>query len=175
MLVDLQIAARATHPVCEALTLTLIFFSHFSFADSSSCDEYPYASALQGGADAVTRCVPATENSRQGGTLSSFYTREGIKNGDSYNVAFSNTDGLQYVDSCANTGNEVQRRELELPHAGRTISSAPIYAARRFLTEEGAEILMFEHRDELGSLNNVVGTRTYLAHEGRFVNIVRSL
>lgn len=90
-------------------------------------------------------------------------------------MAFTNTAGLQYVDSCANTGNEVQRRELSLPHAGRAISSAPLNVARRFLTEENTEILMFEHRDEAGSLDSVVGTKAYLAHEDRYVKIVRAL
>lgn len=34
-------------------------------SNSNSCDEYPFASARQGGAGAVTRCVPAHENSVQ--------------------------------------------------------------------------------------------------------------
>ena len=63
---------------------------------SNSCDEYPYASSAEGGKGAVTRGVPSHENSVQGGTLSSFYTRAGVAQGDAYNVAFSNAAGLEY-------------------------------------------------------------------------------
>ncbi|PWN34487.1 uncharacterized protein FA14DRAFT_132103 [Meira miltonrushii] len=132
---------------------------------SNSCDEYPYASSQQGGKGAVTRCVPAHENSVQGGVISSFYSRNSVENGDAYNVAFSNTNGIQYTNSCSNTGNEVIRRS----------GSAPFYTPRRFITSEGHELLMFESREEPGSLDGVIGQDTYLAHEDRFVKIVRAL
>jgi hypothetical protein len=38
-----------------------------------SCDEYPYASTLMGGAGASTAPVPPGEQNVQGGTLSAFY------------------------------------------------------------------------------------------------------
>lgn len=143
--------------------------------DSNSCDEYPYASSQQGGAGAVTRCVPAHENSVQGGTLSSFYTRSSIQDGDPYTVSFTNTDGIQYTDSCDNTGNEVIRRGDNPLAYGRSIGSAPLHRARRFLSSEGHTILMFEPRDQPGSLDSMVGKRTFMAHEDRYVDIVGAL
>lgn len=97
-----------------------------------SCDEYPYASSEQSSPSSVTRCVPAHENSVQGGTLSAFYTRSGVEDGDAYDVAFYNTDGLEYADgSCDNSGNEVSRRALE----------GVGYTRRWFKTSEGHELL----------------------------------
>lgn len=97
-------------------------------SDSNSCDEYPYASSQEGGKGSVTRCVPATENSRQGGTLSSFYTSNGITHGDAYNVAFASTHGLQYCSgSCTNTGNQLIQRS--------TVGTQ--YTTRWFKTDEG--------------------------------------
>lgn len=106
-------------------------------SDSNSCDEYPYASSQEGGAGSVTRCVPATENSRQGGTLSSFYTNNAIEDGDAYNVAFAGTSGLQYCGgSCTNTGNELVRR-------GRVGGQVRV---REFVTDEG-HVLTSKLRD----------------------------
>ncbi|MDQ3936016.1 MAG: NucA/NucB deoxyribonuclease domain-containing protein, partial [Actinomycetota bacterium] len=45
----------------------------------TSCDEYPYASSLQGGSDAIVRGVRPVENNRQGGELSAFLRRERMK------------------------------------------------------------------------------------------------
>ena len=110
-------------------------------SDSNSCDEYPYASSAEGGAGSVTRCVPSTENSRQGGTLSSFYTNNGITDGDAYNVAFANTGGLQYCSgSCVNTGNEVVKRE-----ASRV---GVQYVPRQFHTDEGHLLTSKYDREE---------------------------
>lgn len=95
-------------------------------------DEYPYASSREGGTGSVTRCVPATENSRQGGTLSSFYTNNGITDGDAYNVAFTSTSGLQYCSgSCTNTGNQLIRKNLAI---------GPQYTPRSFVTNQGHEL-----------------------------------
>ena len=41
---------------------------------------------FQGGIGAVLREVPISENSRQGALLKAFYEKNGIKNGDSYDV-----------------------------------------------------------------------------------------
>ncbi|CAO1625746.1 unnamed protein product [Sympodiomycopsis kandeliae] len=131
-----------------------------------SCDEYPYASSEQSSATSVTRCVPAHENSVQGGVLSAFYNRgSGISDGDAYDVAFYNYDGLEYADgSCDNSGNEVQRRGEIFTHKRRI-----------FKTSEGHELLMFENVAQPSSLDYVVGSETYLAHEDRFVRISHEL
>lgn len=44
-----------------------------------SCDEYPYASTKQGGKGARIAYVPIKENYSQGGQLSAFYRKYGIK------------------------------------------------------------------------------------------------
>jgi len=41
----------------------------------TSCDEYPFATTVEGGAGATTLGVPVGEQSSQGGTLGNFYTR----------------------------------------------------------------------------------------------------
>lgn len=169
-------------------------------------DEYPYASSQEGGAGSVTRCVPSTENSRQGGTLSSFYTNNGVIDRDAYNVAFASTRGLQYCSaSCTNTGNEVTKRNLAI---------ATQHIARHFLTDQGHQLTsksshsfgssadnargrgkvriasadslthlfgpadvstVFERVDSPGSLDSLIGTHAWLAHEERNVTIASAL
>ncbi|PWN47466.1 hypothetical protein IE53DRAFT_321165 [Violaceomyces palustris] len=139
--------------------------------DSNSCDEYPFASSQEGGAGAVTRCVPAHENSVQGGTLSSFYSANSIVNGDAYTVAFTSTAGLQYCSSsCTNTGNELIRKDDHL----QSRPNFTQYNRREFLTDEGHVITMFERVTEPRSLDSLIGTKTWLAHEEREVTIVAS-
>ncbi|SAM82111.1 uncharacterized protein UBRO_04400 [Ustilago bromivora] len=136
-------------------------------ADSNSCDEYPYASSQEGGAGSATRCVPSTENSRQGGTLSSFYTNNGVIDRNAYNVAFAWTGGLQYCSgSCTNTGNEVTKRNLAI---------GTQHIARHFLTDQGHQLTMFERVDSPGSLDSLIGTHAWLAHEERNVTIASAL
>ena len=48
-------------------------------ATGSSCDEYPFASTYEGGDGSTTRYVPLTENLRQGGVLSIFYSLCGVQ------------------------------------------------------------------------------------------------
>ncbi|WP_141217232.1 NucA/NucB deoxyribonuclease domain-containing protein [Rhodococcus sp. 14-2470-1b] len=45
---------------------------------SPSCDEYPFASSLEGGSNTVIAWVPQTENSSQGATLKNFFDRNRI-------------------------------------------------------------------------------------------------
>jgi hypothetical protein len=56
-------------------------------AGKTSCDEYPFASTAEGGAGASTAAVPPSEQSSQGGTLSSFYTSNSLKAGSKFRVA----------------------------------------------------------------------------------------
>ncbi|KAK0530851.1 hypothetical protein OC834_003169 [Tilletia horrida] len=132
----------------------------------NSCDEYPFASSAEGGAGAVTRCVPSRENSVQGGTLSSFYTNNGVTNGQAYNVGFSNSRGLQYCGTgCKNTGNQVIRSGEQGQRPG------PQFLSREFFSNEGHSILMFERSSEPGSLDHLIGSQVWLAHEERNVTI----
>jgi Deoxyribonuclease NucA/NucB len=56
-------------------------------AGRTSCDEYPFASTSEGGAGASTAAVPVSEQNSQGGTLSSFYTANGLTAGSKFRVA----------------------------------------------------------------------------------------
>jgi Deoxyribonuclease NucA/NucB len=53
-----------------------------------SLDEYPFACSAEGGCGAFVRAVPVSEQSYQGGVLSSFFQRFGISAGDLFNVDF---------------------------------------------------------------------------------------
>jgi RHS repeat-associated protein len=54
--------------------------------EGRSLDEYPFASCVEGGAGACVASVPASEQNIQGGQLSSFYQKYGIKDGDQFKV-----------------------------------------------------------------------------------------
>ncbi|WP_371348159.1 NucA/NucB deoxyribonuclease domain-containing protein [Ancylobacter sp. IITR112] len=55
-----------------------------------SCDEYAFASTVQGGAGNQSMIVPLIENNSQGGILSGFYTQNNIGDGTNFNVALTN-------------------------------------------------------------------------------------
>jgi Deoxyribonuclease NucA/NucB len=54
--------------------------------DDPECDEYPFATTLEGGRGASIAPVPPVENRRQGGALSAFYRKEGVRVGDPFRV-----------------------------------------------------------------------------------------
>ncbi|SJL03024.1 uncharacterized protein ARMOST_06369 [Armillaria ostoyae] len=65
--------------------------SAFGVAAGTSCDEYPYASTLEGAASgnpSILRCIPTGENSSGGQQLTRFYTNSGAQPGDTFNVGF---------------------------------------------------------------------------------------
>ena len=51
-----------------------------------SCDEYPFASTLEGGRGASIAGVPRVEQRRQGGALRAFYAKERVRVGDEFLV-----------------------------------------------------------------------------------------
>jgi hypothetical protein len=51
-----------------------------------SCDEYPFASSKEGGANALTKGVPLSEQNKQGGKLSAFYQKHQLKDNNAYDV-----------------------------------------------------------------------------------------
>ena len=59
---------------------------HWPRGSRLSCDEYPFASTLQGGRGASIAGVPRVEQRRQGGALRSFYAKERVGVGDSFLV-----------------------------------------------------------------------------------------
>jgi hypothetical protein len=128
------------------------------------------------------------QNSVQGGTLSSFYTKNSIANGDvsllsprtnrytgtrsdcmflhsqGYNVGFTTDGNLQYCDgSCSNSGNEVIRR---VPQQHRQ---------RYFKTANGVEIMMFEPVAEAGRLDSMVGDKVWFDDAQETVEIVEEV
>lgn len=42
----------------------------------NTCDEYPYLSVPEGGAGAILRCVPSSDNSKEGSKLSGFFAKK---------------------------------------------------------------------------------------------------
>lgn len=54
--------------------------------DDPECDEFPFATTLEGGRGASIAPVPPVENRRQGGALSAFYRKEGVRVGDPFQV-----------------------------------------------------------------------------------------
>jgi hypothetical protein len=59
---------------------------HWPKGSRLSCDEYPFASTLQGGRGASIAGVPKVEQRRQGGALRAFYAKEHVRVGDSFLV-----------------------------------------------------------------------------------------
>ncbi|KAJ3033762.1 hypothetical protein HDV00_005837 [Rhizophlyctis rosea] len=51
-----------------------------------SCDEYAFASSMEGGALAVSACVPNSQNSQQGSMLAAFYRKNKLVKGDAFGV-----------------------------------------------------------------------------------------
>jgi RHS repeat-associated protein len=56
------------------------------FNGVGSPDEYPFASTMEGGADAFVTDVPLREQHVQGGVVSRFYQQRGIEHGDKFRV-----------------------------------------------------------------------------------------
>ena len=54
--------------------------------DWEQCDEYPFASTLEGGPTALADLVPATENRSQGGNINNFYFQNRVVPGDKFFV-----------------------------------------------------------------------------------------
>jgi Deoxyribonuclease NucA/NucB len=59
---------------------------HWPQGSRLSCDEYPFASTLQGGRNASIAGVPRVEQRRQGGALRAFYPKERVRVGDQFLV-----------------------------------------------------------------------------------------
>jgi RHS repeat-associated protein len=63
-----------------------------TFAGAGSCEEYAFASTMQGGLTSVTGGVPIREQYIEGGTLRGFYARNGMQHGDPFRVVVTNRD-----------------------------------------------------------------------------------
>lgn len=70
-----------------------------AWAGPLTCDEYPFASSMEGGLGAQLRSVSIAEQRIQGGTLSAFISANKLKAGDEFQVMVINVrrDGNTYV------------------------------------------------------------------------------
>jgi hypothetical protein len=59
---------------------------HWTRGSTLSCDEYPFASTLEGGRGASIAGVPRVEQRRQGGALRAFYAKARVRVGDQFLV-----------------------------------------------------------------------------------------
>lgn len=62
-------------------------------ADETSCDEYPYASVVEGGSGAILRCTELGENSAEGSALSGFYSSTCGNEPCTFMITFGNPGG----------------------------------------------------------------------------------
>jgi len=57
-----------------------------------SCDEFPFASTMQGGANAIWNCIPEMAQNIQGGVISSWKSRNKITEGTAFELQIVNYD-----------------------------------------------------------------------------------
>jgi Deoxyribonuclease NucA/NucB len=76
------------------------------------CDEYPFASSVEGGAGAQEQEVPALENQCQGGTINAAYRREGITDGERYVVILFHTE---LIPTGPFTGDDIAKDKSACP------------------------------------------------------------
>ncbi|KAJ0415143.1 deoxyribonuclease NucA/NucB-domain-containing protein [Aspergillus carlsbadensis] len=145
-----------------------------------SCDEFPFASSLEGGYGAYLRCIPYKENSRQGGMISGFFKQTKIEpNGkDKYKILVQNADKLPYCEAkvpedCKTDGQqfhttwELNKRGLEeqttmlVPDiqdsdegSANVTTSTPV---RKFVTASGVELWLHG-----GITDDIVGEEVWL-------------
>ncbi|MDQ3576805.1 MAG: NucA/NucB deoxyribonuclease domain-containing protein [Actinomycetota bacterium] len=60
----------------------------------ASCDEYPFASTMEGGAGASTEGVPNREQQIQGGIVNGTYAKNNMQTGDQFLVVVINGDEI---------------------------------------------------------------------------------
>jgi hypothetical protein len=58
--------------------------------DEDSCDEYPYASVIEGGSGTILRCTEEEENKTEGRQLQGFLSRECGQQACTFMVTFGN-------------------------------------------------------------------------------------
>lgn len=62
-------------------------------SDERTCDEYPYASVVEGGSGAILRCTNADENMGEGNDLSIFFRSTCGGKPCTFKVTFGNIGG----------------------------------------------------------------------------------
>jgi hypothetical protein len=79
-------------PAQQAANRKVVCLRSFPRTHGGQCDEFPFASSVEGGAGAQQQEVPPRENQCQGGTINAAYRREGIVPGDRYLVVIIDTN-----------------------------------------------------------------------------------
>ena len=62
-------------------------------SDEDTCDEYPYASVVEGGSGSILRCTATNENSGEGGKVGAFIRNTCHNQPCQFEVTFGNPDG----------------------------------------------------------------------------------
>ncbi|KAG4430181.1 hypothetical protein IFR05_014340 [Cadophora sp. M221] len=123
-----------------------------------NCDEFPFASTKEadlGGQN--IRCVPSSENSKQGGAINAFYRSTATAAGTTYDIAFQspNTAGVKYCvnpaqgNACVNDGNIFNKKVAAPDPAAFTPRKRsqivnPMYLYRTKRGEEVSSATLFE-------------------------------
>ena len=79
-------ATRSTDPAVEASNRVDSGCAGLGVTLPNTCDEYPFATSLEGGSGASIRVVPSTANNSQGGILTQGYRSWRILDADKYYV-----------------------------------------------------------------------------------------
>jgi hypothetical protein len=62
-------------------------------AEEDSCDEYPYASVVEGGSGAILRCTQLSENTGEGSDVGAFYSSTCGREPCTFMITFGNPGG----------------------------------------------------------------------------------
>ncbi|KAH8799394.1 deoxyribonuclease NucA/NucB-domain-containing protein [Xylogone sp. PMI_703] len=89
------------------------------------CDEFPFASAVEGGAGAAQRCIPTVESTTQGLLLANYINGARIAVGGTYQVFLQNVNlvASSYCSrlSCLGDGQEFRTLQLRYPRGQETM------------------------------------------------------
>jgi hypothetical protein len=81
--------------------------------------EYPYASTEEGGRGADVTNQPRSESDIERNTMSSLYSRQGVKPGDRFTTAYRGDDGQTRCIQCAATRRQQQNQQQNATNAQR--------------------------------------------------------
>lgn len=153
-----------------------------------SCDEFPFASTVEGGTGASLRCVPVSDQHSEGGQLTQFYAN--LASGDQYEITVKNYIGAQYCENaqdCTNDGNQFilsngqfvnnrrmsHRRGADAPVTPNFTLNKGVATGssfRKFMGEDGSERLWLSN-DKTGTL---VGKTVWTEGKGE-VKIIKEI
>ncbi|KAJ5539588.1 hypothetical protein N7513_007920 [Penicillium frequentans] len=132
-------------------------------SDENTCDEYPYASTVEGGSGSILRCTSDDENSAEGSDLSAFFNSVCGYEPCTFEVTFGNpgggstpycldgggaNDGYQYQYQ-GNGNYQLYNRDSNATNEGRwglhqpdPAHYFPPHLRREFLLEDGSRTVL---------------------------------